>query len=331
MPELLVAAVVFALGLAMSFFFSGTEIAFYRISTVRLTIEATAGNRTARRLLNFTQRPGRFVATALVGNNIANDLVTIGTALGTAGLMRSEGLAEIVGTWAVTPLVFVFGELLPKNLGYLAPSWMLHRGARLFQLFYWLLLPVSAPLAMVSHLLERVAGGRMGTADLVFGRSRLNQIFRQGRQAGLLTDAQARFLTGLLTASGETVADVMVPADRVHGLADDTDRDTVLDHARRLGLSEVPLCPADRPGDWTHCVRIAELALSNRPLREHRRPLPQFETRQVKLEVLLALRTAGDTQGVVRREGKTIGLVNERGLVESLFRAGRPLAVAPAA
>ncbi|MGC1273958.1 MAG: DUF21 domain-containing protein [Planctomycetaceae bacterium] len=330
MPELLIAGLLFVLGLAMSFFFSGTEIAFYRISTVRLTIEATAGDRAARRLLKFAQRPGRFVATTLVGNNVANDLVTIGTALGAASLVGSEGLAEVIGTWAVTPVVFVLGELLPKSICYLTPSWILRRGGWLFQIFYWFYLPVSLPLAMISHLLERLAGNRTGTTDLVFGRSRLNQVFRQGRRAGLLTDAQGRFLTGLLTASGETIADAMTSADTILGLPDDVDRDAVLEHARRFGLIEVSLFPPDRPGEWTHSVRVAELALSDRPLRAHRRLLPRFEPQQVKLEVLLALRTSGDTQGVVVRNGRAIGLVNERGLVEALFRAGRPLAVGSA-
>lgn len=329
MPELLIAAVVFMFGLALSFFFSGTEIAFYRVSTVRLTIAANAGDRVARRLLRFSQRPGRFVATILVGNNVANNLVAIGTALGAMMLFRSEGLAEIVSTWAITPLVFVLGELLPKNLGYLSPSWMLHWGRWLFQVFYWLFLPVTTPLAMMSHFLERYSGGRAGMPDLVFGRSRLTQVFRQGRQAGLLTDAQARFLTGLLTVSGETIADVTIPGDRVSGLTTDADRDAILEHARRHGLAEVPLCPADRPGDWIYSIRVAELALSRRTPRELQRPLPRFETRQVKLEVLLALRSEGEQHGLVQRNGKTIGLVSERRLAESLFRAGRPLAVAP--
>jgi len=329
--QLLVAITISLLGLGMSFFFSGTETAFYRVSTVRLMIAANAGDRIARRLLDFAHRPGRFVATTLVGNNVANYLVSLGTGLAIALLVESEGFAEVIGTWAVTPIVFVCGELLPKNICYVAPSWLLRRGAFLFRFFYYLYLPVSLPLAMISHLLERIAGAATGAADLVFGRNRLTQVFSQGRQAGLLTDAQSRFLTGLLTASGDAVEQTMTPVDRVFGLTDDATRDAVIEHARRLALTEVVLASSSNPSDWTHYVRVAELAVSDRPVSTLKRPLPRFQAEQAKLEVLLALRTAGDSLGGIVRDDELIGVANERGLVESVFRAGRPLAVASAA
>ena len=55
--------------------------------------------------------------------------------------------AEVIGTWVVTPVVFVCGELLPKNLCYLAPSHFLRRFAAPFRVIYWLLLPVTVPPA----------------------------------------------------------------------------------------------------------------------------------------------------------------------------------------
>lgn len=329
--EFVAAIAIFLLGLGMSFFFSGTETAFYRVSTVRLMIAANAGDTIARRLLDFAHRPGRFVATTLVGNNVANYLVSIGTGLATVILVDSEGFAEVVGTWAVTPIVFVCGELLPKNICYVTPSWLLRRGSWLFRFFYFLYLPASLPLAMISHLLERIAGAATGTADLVFGRNRLTQVFSQGRQAGLLTDAQSRFLTGLLVASNDAAEQTMTPVDRVFGLTDDAARDEVIEHARRLALTEVVLSSPSQPGEWTHYVRVAELAVSDRPLAVLKRPLPRFQADQAKLEVLLALRTAGDSLGGIIRDGELIGIANERGLVESVFRAGRPLAVASAA
>lgn len=328
--EVLTAFGLFVLGIGLSFFFSGTETAFYRVSTVRLTIEANAGDRIAQRLLRLTLRPGQFVATTLVGNNVANYLVSLGTGVATAVLVHSGGFAEVVGTWAVTPVVFVFGELLPKNICYLTPSWLLRRGAGLFRLFYWLFLPLAMPLALVSHLLERLAGTATGSTDFVFGRSRLTQVFSQGRQAGLLTDAQGRFLTGLLSTSSRAVADSMTPTDRVYGIGVNADREQVLDHARRFALTDVVLGNPDEVGTWSHYVQVADLSLSGRPVSAHLKPLPRFDARQAKLEVLLSLRTAGDTLGAVIRDGRVIGIVNERGLVESFFRAGRPLGVAPA-
>ena len=320
-------ALLFLVGLGMSAFFSGSETAFYRLSTVRLTIDANAGDRAARRLLRFTQRPGQFVATTLVGNNVANYLVSAATGLAVGMFVSAGGgFAEVAATWLVTPIVFVGGELLPKNLCYLAPGYFLRRGLRMFRLFYWVFLPVSFPLAAMSRLLERLTGATAGPVDLVFGRSRLTEVLREGRQAGLLTDAQSRFLTGLLATGADTVAASMTPADRVPGLPEGTNRNALLDHARRHGITEVVLAAAD--GQWQRYVRVTELALLSRT--DLGRPLPQFDQRQTQLDVLLALRTAGEPLGAVLREGRVVGIVNERSLIEQLFRAGRPLALAPA-
>jgi CBS domain containing-hemolysin-like protein len=180
-------------------------------------------------------------------------------------------------------------------------------------------------------LLERIAGAATGSADLVFGRNRLTQVFSQGRQAGLLTDVQSRFLTGLLSVSGEAIEQTMTPADRIFGLRYEATRAEMLEHARRLALTEIVLDSQSRPGEWTQYVRVAELAVSDRPISNLVRPLPRFTAGQAKLEVLLALRTAGESLGAVDQDGVLIGIANERGLVESVFRAGRPLAVAPTA
>jgi hypothetical protein len=116
----------------------------------------------------------------------------------------------------------------------------------------------------------------------------------------------------------------------VFGLTDAAPREAVIEHARRLALTDVVLASPTDPAEWTHYIRVAELAVSDRPVAVLMRPLPRFRAEQAKLEVLLALRTAGDSLGGIVRDGELIGIANERGLVESVFRAGRPLAVAAA-
>ena len=59
-------------GLILSALFSGSEIGFYRIPRVRLRLDALEGDFIARGLLWLTNYPTLFVATTLIGNNIAN-------------------------------------------------------------------------------------------------------------------------------------------------------------------------------------------------------------------------------------------------------------------
>ena len=79
--QFLAALLLFLLGLRLSAFYSGTETGFYRVSYLRLTIDAHAGDRVARRLMWFAHHPSYFVATTLVGNNIANYMTTLAIGL----------------------------------------------------------------------------------------------------------------------------------------------------------------------------------------------------------------------------------------------------------
>ena len=67
---------LFLAGMQLSAFFSGSETGFYRVSRLQLTLQKQQGDPVARRLIDFVHRPERFVATTLVGNNVANYLPT---------------------------------------------------------------------------------------------------------------------------------------------------------------------------------------------------------------------------------------------------------------
>ena len=67
---------LFVVGMLLSALFSGSETGFYRVSRVRLLIDALSGDRTAKWLLWASNNPAAFVATALVGNNVANYLTS---------------------------------------------------------------------------------------------------------------------------------------------------------------------------------------------------------------------------------------------------------------
>ena len=140
--------------LAFSGLFAGSETAFYGINRLRLRHDAATS--TAAALLEKVLRsPSAFLATLLIGNNIANDLavhaaISIGTSF---ELDRPEFWSTIV----LTPLVFMFGEVLPKQVLLDSPRLMLHFAGplALIRLLFW---PVTAPLAALAGRLDSSSG-----------------------------------------------------------------------------------------------------------------------------------------------------------------------------
>ena len=326
--ELPAAFLIFALGLRLSAFFSGSETGFYRVSYLRVSIAAHEGDRAAQRILWFTQNPGYFVATTLIGNNVANYLTTVAIGMAAAVYTTRSGWTEIVSTLLVSPVVFIFGELLPKNLYYRAPLHLLRRDSLWFLWFYRAFLVVSWPLNLMSRLLQRWGDPSARPLALLLGRSRLVQVFKRGHEEGLLTEVQNRLVSGVMQTAPQPIGVSVTPAARVLGMADDASRQALLDFARRFGLTHVAVRRAGTQDEWYAYARTSDLIATQKPVMSLFRPMPRIDAAISKLETILALREAGAPVGVVYAGSRLVGTVTEHGLVEQLFRS--PQALAPA-
>ena len=146
-------------GLCLSAFFSGSETGFYRVGRVRLALDARQGDPIAKALLWLTNNPSLFVATTLVGNNIANYVTSLAIVLATRALIgESNSLAEMIAPIAAAPFVFVYGELLPKNMFYLAPNRLLRLAGPIFLVFVVAFAPIAMVLGFLGWLLQLLVG-----------------------------------------------------------------------------------------------------------------------------------------------------------------------------
>ncbi|HEX2113121.1 MAG TPA: HlyC/CorC family transporter [Alphaproteobacteria bacterium] len=111
--ELIVNIVVIVLLLAISAFFSGAETGLTAASRPRMHALARKGVRRARLVNELRERKEHLITAILIGNNLVNILAS---ALATGALIALFGEAGIAyATIAMTVLVVVFGEVLPKT------------------------------------------------------------------------------------------------------------------------------------------------------------------------------------------------------------------------
>ena len=321
--------VLFIAAIRLSFFFSGSETGFYRISPLQLSIRVHQGDRVAGDLQRFVNHPERFVATALVGNNIANYLVTVAIGLFMSVVVTdSSGVAELVSTVIITPVVFVFGELIPKSLFYLAPLSQLRSSARWFSLSYLLCFPLSYPLILLTRLIARMGNSDRQPLETVLSRTRLVSVLKEGHREGLLTELQSQLADNIIQVARHPVSLSMMPALSVHGTVETASRDELLRIARRLQVPRLLLHPVGQPGQWNSYVRIADIIRRNYSPRSVAIRMPQFTFDTPKLEVLSELVRQYSDFGVIVEEGKVLGVVSRRTLLAQLQRTG-PRAVVP--
>jgi putative hemolysin len=316
------ALALFLACLRLSAFFSGAETGFYRVSYLRVSIDAQSGDSVARRILWFCQNPSEFVVTALIGNNFAQYGLTaaVGIAAVHAGI-EDRMTAEIISTLIIAPFAFTFGELIPKNLYYRAPLRLLRQNVSWFEFFHRAFFPIALPLTAIGRIFQRL--NRKGTErpGQILGRARLVQVLSQGHQEGLLHDVQGRLLEGLMHLAGQPVLQSVIPNTRVLGVPDNVGREDVLNFARRYGVHSVPVCRPGQVASWYGYLRVVDVALAQKPLESLVRRMPVISAGASKLEALLTLRSAAAVYGVVTSNGHVLGLASDHGLAEQLFRA----------
>lgn len=328
---LLIAGSLFVVGVRLSAFFSGSETGFYRVSFLRLSIDAHTGDTVAQRLLWFVQHPEFFVATTLVGNNIANYVTTIAIGLGADAFIRTHSMAaEIGATLLIAPVIFIFGELMPKNLYFRAPTRLLRNNIGLFQFFYRMFLPASIPLVWVTRLFERISGSPPHRMDFLLGRHRLIQVLTKGHEHGVLTGQQGILVHGLLHDASRLVSEIMIPVEKVLGETEGTTREDILEYARKKHLTHVPLKRRDSTGDWFGYVRVLDLELSPPSSAILLRNMPVIPVDSTRLMALLKMRDSGESVGVVADGEKVVGIVMENVLISHLMHpVGAPAKRSP--
>ena len=308
---ILKALILVSVGMFLSAFFSGSETGFYRAARIRLVLDALGGDKIARGLVWLTNRPSMFVATTLVGNNLANYMTSLAIVLGTSWFFESGSwLAELLAPILLAPVLFVYGELLPKYLFLHAPNRLLRRGGWLFLVFTVLFFPVSALLWLLNRTLAGLLGESPERVRLRIARRELRGILEEGHEVGILYPAQKKLASGVFVSADHTVRRHVVPLSEVARARSGMSKSEILGLASRYKLSEVPIEDPDRSGELTTYVRVIDLALSASGELDSIRPIATVSSEATPIEALIRMHSEQESMArVVDAEGETLGIL----------------------
>ncbi len=139
--------IIILVSLIFSAFFSGMEIAFVASNRLRIELEKKQGEMPARIVSFLTQNPAQYIATMLVGNNVA--LVFYGMFMAKLlepQIMRffdSSFSVMIIQTVISTILILITAEFLPKTIFRNNPNTALNLFAIPIIVFYVFLYPIA--------------------------------------------------------------------------------------------------------------------------------------------------------------------------------------------
>ena len=315
---MLVAAVLVLLGIAMSAYFSGSETGFYRVTRVRLVMDAKSGNWVSQALLWLVNRPSVVVATVLIGNNIANYLVSLGLLLASQYLLASwSEQVQTLMPVLLTPFLFIYGELLPKYLYFQVPYRLLRAGAPLMIFCTALFLPISLVVIAIQSWLQKLTGESTTSVNATLERQDLQRTLLEGQEAGVVHAIQREIAQNVFTYGIRPVRQFAQPIRGLTVVEHDDPREVVEETARR---SMQALLGVVRDGQLIGCYRTSDLFLTRTNDAPTLLPITKAKGGDSSIQVLTRMQAQQTQLAVIRGQNdRVIGIVTRSRLLELLI------------
>jgi len=311
--------------------FAGAEIAVLSVRKTRLREFIRRKDKRALAVKTLRDHPERFLATVQIG------MTTVGTAAAAFGGARMEhdleplmsriglgaGASLLIVIMFVTFLELVIGELVPKSLALRYSDRYSFFVARPLLWLSGILRPIVWLLTQVSNLFLRFFGDRTTFTEARLSRDELQQLVEEAAKTGSVDPRASEIASRALGFGEVTVAEVMVPRNRVVALRRAAPPDEVQRVILEEGHSRMPVYGETIDNIVGYVVARDVLALAWEKglvvLADILRPAHKVPEATRALDLLREMqRTRTQMAIVVDDNGGLSGLVTTEDLIEEL-------------
>jgi CBS domain containing-hemolysin-like protein len=305
--------------LLATMFFSAAEMAFIAANRLRLRHLAEEGHPVAARYLESFRQPERLLSTAMMGVTIAH--IVAASAMTFALLPVLGGIAPLVVTLTLTPVMLVFGEIIPKAV---AREWATSLILTLYRPLTWMstvLVPfVALANFLVTLALRTVGGPRADTRQFV-SREELKALLQLEPGEASVSTQEAEMIDKIFDLGDTTVREVMVPRVDVLMLPDTASSRDAIALIQQRGFSRIPIHGA-RETDVIGVVTAMDLLNRGAQVRTvtelMRQPNFVPETKRID-DLLREMQKGGNPLAIVVDEyGGATGIVTLEDIVEQI-------------
>jgi putative hemolysin len=308
--------------------FAGSETGIYRLSRLRLRLGVEKRKWPAILLEKLMRDSSALLLSLLVGTNLSHYLATSLITGMFLSLVTSEHVAELYATLLTAPLLFIFSELIPKNV-------FLYRADTLTSFFSPLLYATHKALTwcgivpllkLASGAFARLLGSPAPSATIAPSQShQAKALLRDTREEGFLSRVQTEMIDRIVNIPSLRLHAVMVPLDRVRSVNVRSDRAALLNELSGHALTRLPVWQ-DSPTHIIGSINIYETLASNTPfesLEPFVAPIRSLDAETPIIDAIDIMRREKLRIVLVTRERAKrpvpVGIVTMKDLVEELL------------
>jgi CBS domain containing-hemolysin-like protein len=247
----LLLVILILVSIIFSAFFSGMEIAFVSSNKLRIEVDRKQEKFLSGIVSFFLKHPSRYIATMLVGNNIALVIYGIAFALLLEDPIRSligngsEATHLLIQTIISTLIILLTAEFLPKTIFRINPNNSLRVFSVPTLIFYILLFPVTIMTIGVSNFTMRYLlriRPDSSSKEPVFSKVDLDHFIstqQKEQEKGGEDLEDLKIFKNALEFSKLKVRDCMIPRTDVIALEEETSMEDLAKRFIDTGLSRI--------------------------------------------------------------------------------------------
>jgi CBS domain containing-hemolysin-like protein len=312
---------------ALGAFFAGSETGVYRLSRFRLRL-GIEHKKPFYDLLGETMADSAGVVfSMLIGTNLAHYLVTSIVTVMLLSRVVNTHTAEFYATIIIAPVLFVFSEVIPKNLYYYRADFLMPRFAPVLWFFHkiftysggvGLLKIISRTFTGVLRLPTDIAG-----AIALDQPGHIKRIIHETHDEGFLSQVQGDIMNRLINVQRISIVSVMTPITRTEMLDVNSTRAEVMTKLGRCPYTRLPVY--EHSNNITGFVNLYEVLQTNAEfdnLRSFVKPIAQLNATTPVIDAINEMRSQNHKIVLVvpdyTRRKRPFGIVTMKDLVEEL-------------
>lgn len=314
-------ALIVAPLLALEGFFSGAEIALLSVDKLHLKRQARSGLWGAKVALELSSHPERVLSTTLLVTNLC--MILISSIIALYFIARGERHSELLAVLTTSPLIVLFGELIPKTI-YQRRSGALARWvAPVVNGAFWACYPLTRVLSSYTSRLSRIIGP---IEELLTGKRRttreeLRSLLSYTRRETEIKTSERKMIKRIFDFKDAEAKHALIPLVRVEAIDETATVGEALERFENHRHSRMPVY-SERIDNIIGVLEASDLLGATelaQPIRAHitqAHYVPETQT----LEDLL--RDMGEKESelvvVVDEHGGAVGILTFEDIVEEI-------------
>ncbi|MBP1682891.1 MAG: tlyC, partial [Ignavibacteriaceae bacterium] len=301
---------------ALSAFFSGTELAFVVANKLKIEVRARKKNLAALSAKYFISNPQNFFSTILIGNNIVNIAYA---SLGAVYLSTIFGWSELTILIVLSLVILFFGEILPKYLARELADRLILLTSLPLRAFSYLLLPFVKITTAISNKVVQTSSLKTDSLYHLFDKEDIKGLVKESEIAGIVDKRDSVLINKVIELGDQRVYEAMTPRTEIVGVEISSDIKEVLNIFIESDFSKLPVYE-DNLDNIKGVLLAKDLFKSPENIKAILREVSFIPETKKSFEVLNDfLEKRNSIAIVVDEHGGTAGIVTIEDILEELF------------